>query len=83
MGKDVDFRLNPAGVRQLLQSAEMMNAVTSLANKARSRLGSGYEVSTMTGRNRVNAEIRTATAEAAKENSKSNTLLKALGGAKA
>lgn len=83
MGKDVVFEPNPAGVRQLMQSAEMMNAVTTLANKALSRLGNGYEVSTRTGVNRVNAEIRTVTAQAAKDNSEHNTLLKALGGAKA
>ena len=79
----VDFRLNSAGVRQLLQSPAMLNGVTGLANKARARLGRGYEVSTRVGRNRVNAEIRTVTAEAARDNSEHNTLLKAVGGAKA
>lgn len=79
---DFTFKLNSSGVRQLLQSPSMLSLVTELANNACSRLGNGYEVTTKVGRNRVNAEIRTTTAAAAKENSEHNTLLKAIGGAK-
>ena len=74
------FELNRSGVRELLRSPEMMAVCQDYANRALSSLGDGYEVSTMTGRNRVNAEVRAETFEARKENLKNNTILKALGG---
>ena len=76
----VKFELNRSGVRELLRSPEMMAVCQGYANRALGSLGKGYEVSTMTGRNRVNAEVRAETFEARKENLKNNTILKALGG---
>ena len=70
--------LNKEGVRAFLRSAEMMQIVESRANEAVSSLGSGYEVNTMTGKNRVNAEVVAVTQEARRENLETNSILKAL-----
>lgn len=78
----VNFKLNRAGVRQLLQSQEAMNVVTPYAYAIRSRCGEGYEVTYMVGKTRVNASVAPMTAEARRDNYENNTLLKARGGGK-
>lgn len=83
MAKQLEFKLNPAGVRELLKSPEMMSGVEGLARAAAAKLGSGYEVTTHTGSNRVNAEVATADARSRRDNSKHNSILKAVGGVKA
>ena len=80
MAKLVKFELNREGVRALLQSPEMMAACASYANAAAASLGDGYAVTTMTGKNRVNAEVAAVTYKAKKENLENNTILKAIGG---
>lgn len=77
---NVKFKLNRQGVRELLRSEEMMAACRSHADAARSRLGEGYEVTTYTGKNRVNVSVFAATAEARRENAAHNSILKAVGG---
>jgi hypothetical protein len=52
----------------------------SYADRAAGSLGTGYEVSTMTGKTRVNAQIAAVTYQARKENSENNTILKSLRG---
>lgn len=74
----VRIELNRSGVRELLRSAEMMSICEEHANKALNTLGAGYEVTTRTGKNRVNAEIAAVSHEAKKENSETNSILKAL-----
>ena len=75
----VKFKLNKKGVRQLLQSQEMLNVVTEYANGIQQRAGDGYEVSTHSpGKTRVNASVRPATRKAIKDNLENNTLLKAV-----
>lgn len=74
------FELNKGGVRNLLRSKEMMDICSEYANNALGRLGDGYEVSTYSGKNRVNAEVYAETYAAKKENLKSNTILKAVFG---
>ena len=76
----VRFELNEEGVRALLKSSEMKNVCESYANRIAARAGSGYEVDTYTGRNRVNASVSTGTKEAIRDNLKNNTLLKAVSG---
>ena len=71
--------LNREGVRRLLQSSEMMAICEEHANKALNSLGSGYTVTTMTGKNRVNASIYAESHEAKRDNMENNTILKALG----
>lgn len=74
------FTLNREGVGQLLKSQEMMDLCKEHADRALSALGDGYEVTTYTGKTRVNAEIAAVTQKARRENSKNNTILKALRG---
>lgn len=80
MADKFKFELNREGVRELLQSPEMMDVCKSYANKALSNLGDGYVVTTRTGKTRVNAEIAAQTRQARQENSENNTILKALRG---
>ena len=70
--------LNSDGVRALLQSGEMASICRGLANGIAGRAGSGYTVTTYTGKTRVNASVMTETAEAMRDNMKNNTLLKAV-----
>ena len=77
---NVKFKLNHQGVRELLRSDEAMAVCRSYADAAQSRLGEGYEVTTFTGRNRVNASVFAATVEARRENAANNSILKAVGG---
>lgn len=77
---NIEFKLNKAGVRELLQSQEMMNICKGYADNAVARLGEGYETSTMVGKNRVNAEVKATTYKARKENNQNNTILKAVMG---
>ena len=74
----IKFELNREGVRELMQSDEMMAVCKKYADNAQSRLGKGYSVNTMVGRNRVNAEVLAETYQAKKENSENNSILKAV-----
>lgn len=76
----VKFELNTEGVKSLLQSPEMMEVCKKHANNALARLGNGYEVSTHTGKTRVNAQVEAVTYKARKDNSENNTILKAIRG---
>lgn len=76
----VKFVLYQSGVRELLKSQEMMDICQEYANNALARLGDGYEVTTHTGKNRVNAEVAAQSFAAKRENLKSNTILKAVFG---
>lgn len=78
MAKEVEFKLNSAGVRQLLQSSEMMAICKSYAQSAVGRLGDGYEVSTYVGKTRVNASVKAVTYKAKAENLRENSILKAV-----
>ena len=75
---NVKFELNKDGVKQLMQSGEMMSICRDYANAAMASLGDGYEVSDMVGKTRVNVQITAATFKARKENLENNTILKAL-----
>lgn len=68
------------GVRELLQSKEAMQLCKDYAYKAQKKLGEGYNVTYMTGKNRVNAEVAAVSAKAIRENMKHNTILKAVSG---
>ena len=71
------IELNSDGVRELLQSAELAAICTELANGFAARAVTGYQVTTYTGKTRVNASVKAVTEEAWKDNLKNNTLLKA------
>lgn len=75
---NVRIELNSQGVRELLRSEEMKTICKEHADNALSTLGEGYEVTTHTGRNRVNAEVAAVSYEAKLDNSRNNTILKAI-----
>lgn len=62
----------------MLKSEELESYLKSIADKAQNQLGEGYEVTTHVGKNRINASVMANTVEARKENSKNNTILKAV-----
>lgn len=74
------FELDSRGVRDLLRSDEVMQAVKAKADEAVGKLGAGYEADTHTGKNRVNASVYAVTAAAQRENLSQNTILKAVFG---
>lgn len=78
MAKSVKVELNREGVRELLRSPEIMAVCKGYADRAASRLGKGYKVTTYTGKTRVNASVGAVSFKARRENMKSNTILKAL-----
>lgn len=73
----VRFKLDRAGVGELLKSSEMMGVCEGFASDIQRRCGEGYELTTYTGRTRVNASVFAATPEARRDNAQNNTLLKA------
>ena len=75
---NVKVKLNREGVKALLKSEEMQSICKRYADDALSKLGGGYEVSTMVGKNRCNAEVAAVTYKAKKENMENNTILKAV-----
>lgn len=74
------FELDRKGVRELLRSDEMKQAVKAEADAAVASLGAGYEADTHTGKNRVNASVYAVTSAAKRENLSQNTILKAVFG---
>lgn len=71
--------LNTSGVRELLQSSEMMSICEEHAMAIQQQAGDGYEVSKYKGKNRVNVSVKAITNEAIQDNLDNNTLLKAVG----
>lgn len=74
----VQVKLNYGGVRELLKSSEVKAMLADKGAAVLGRLPAGYEAEERTTDRAVYA-IHAATAEARVENSRNNTLLKALG----
>ncbi|NQI84087.1 hypothetical protein HO589_01820 [Streptococcus suis] len=72
------FKLNSAGVRELLRSNAMQSVLTEKATAIRNRAGDGYAQDVYIGKNRANAMVYTDTIQAMRDNKKNNTLLKAV-----
>ena len=72
--------LDRSAVSEMLRSSEAVDLCKGYADAALSRLGPGYEVTTMSGRIRANAEIKAVTYQAEIDNLRNNTILKAVGG---
>lgn len=77
---NVKVVLNSDGVREMLRSEQMLEMCKEYANNALKNLGEGYEVTSMVGKNRCNAQVEAVSAKAKKENMKQNTILKAVRG---
>jgi hypothetical protein len=70
--------LNSEGIQALLKSDEMKAICEEHAQEIRSRCGDGYEMDSRVGKTRVNAMVYADTVKAKRDNSKNNTILKAL-----
>ena len=77
MSKSV-VELNSSAVRDFLKSPEMEQMCREIATQACNRCGPGYETDSYQGRNRVNAMVWAESKAAKRDNSKNNTILKAL-----
>lgn len=74
------IKLNRKGVRELLQSKEIMDACVQVARDAASRAGDGYEAdSGYVGKTRASAMVYPSSASARQDNYHNNTLLKVFG----
>ncbi|MBE6120075.1 MAG: hypothetical protein E7189_06525 [Erysipelotrichaceae bacterium] len=74
----VKFKLNGAGVREILKSDAAKSMCEEKARSIASACGSGYASNSYTGANRVNGMAYAESFEARKDNAKNNTLLKAM-----
>lgn len=74
----IKVKLNEKEVGKLLKSEAVKNELKKHADETVQALGSGYEASTYIGKTRANASIAAVTYKAKLENSKNNTILKAL-----
>jgi len=72
------FNLNRKGVADLMKSSAMQKVLKDHATVVRNRCGDGYEQDVHVGKNRANAMVSATTYQAKKENSRNNTILKAV-----
>lgn len=77
----IQVKLNYAGVRELLKSAEMRAVLDGYANGVMRQLDDGYEIEHRIT-DRAVVAVGAVTAKARVQNSRDNTLLKALGAVK-
>jgi len=75
---DLRFKLNRAGVAELMKSGAMQGILKSHANEIKNRAGTGFEQDIYVGKNRANARVWASTREARSDNLKNNTLLKSV-----
>lgn len=72
------FELNKKGVGDLLKSTEMQTVLESYSSGIRQRAGEGYEHDVQVNPGRAHALVWADTYQAKSDNSKNNTLLKAV-----
>lgn len=77
----IKVKLNYKGIKELLKGDAMRNCLDEYADRVMKQLDDGYEIEHRTTDRSVVA-IGATTAKARAQNSKNNTLLKALGAAK-
>lgn len=77
----IQVKLNYKGVRELLKSSEMKSVLDGYADRVMKQLDDGYEIERRTT-DRAVVAVGATTAKARVDNSRNNTLLKALGAAK-
>ena len=75
---DVKIVLDSAGIQSMLKSAEVAELIQEITAQVQRNAGDGYETSYQVGKKRYIGEVYAATYKARKDNSKNNTLLKAL-----
>lgn len=72
------FKLNQAGVGQLLKSPEMQSVLTQHATEIKKRCGDGFGQDVYVGKSRANAMVFADSYQAKRDNMKNNTILKAV-----
>lgn len=72
----VRFELNRKGVREFLQSEDMMTTAKKYAGDIKGRCGEGFETGSYVSFDRVHTTVYPATKEARKQNLDDNTILK-------
>ena len=72
------FKLNYAGVGQLMKSAEMQNVLEEKATAIKNRCGDGSGQDIYVGESRANAMVYPDSYAAKRDNMKNNTILKAV-----
>lgn len=77
---NVQFKLNKAGVRELLKSEGVYGECKKVAQSALAKCGDGYAVHDVRYPERSGVAISATTMRAVNDNKKNNTLLKAVGG---
>lgn len=82
MSKKIDFKLNSAGVRQLLQGPQMQKMIDKKIRMVSSRAGEGFSSDVRVGKFRVWGVAKADTSSARKKCLKENVLIKALGSSK-
>ncbi len=75
---DVKFKLNRAGVRDLLKSPEIASACVEAAERVRNNAGSGFAMNTRSGKRRTVVRVYAHTKEAIRDAYDNNSLLKAI-----
>lgn len=75
---NIKFKLNRAGVRELMKSGATQKVLVKYASNIKNRAGTGYEQDVYVGKNRANARVWASSREARRDNSKNNTLLKSV-----
>ena len=79
MAKEVEFKLNLLGLNDLMKSAEMQSALLEAGQTVAGIAGEGFAAEVHVANFRAISNVYPENKEAAKENYKDNTLLKALG----
>lgn len=76
MSNNVKFKLDRAGVAELLNSDEMRDVLSEYANAKLGQLGAGYDALEGDTGQRAKVTIAAITAESKKDNMENNTLIK-------
>ena len=72
------FKLNRAGVRELMKSPEIASAVREAGERIQSNAGSGYSLNVRSGKKRTVVRVYAYSREAIRDAYDNNTLLKAI-----
>lgn len=79
MNNDFEFKLNSAGVRQLLKSEEMQSILSEYGSEIASNAGSGFKKDERVYKKRAVVNVYPKTEHARIKDYKENALLKAVG----
>lgn len=74
----ITIKLNDGGIRSLLKSQEMSQALQGIAEQIASNCGPGYSYDQKEMQTRIVASVYTETSEAMDDNSANNTIMRRL-----